>query len=122
VVDQLESAACSDGPVRTCIGCRERATRRELLRLVAGTDAEGRAGSWFVAPDPRGTAAGRGAHLHPTTACLALAERKRAFARALRHDAGARGALSLEQLRQHLAQHQETPTETAPFQNGSTSS
>jgi predicted RNA-binding protein YlxR (DUF448 family) len=74
-----------------------------LLRVVAGTDAETQASSWFVVPDPNGTAPGRGAHLHPTPECLALAERKRAFARALRHDAGVRGALSLDRLREHLA-------------------
>ncbi|MET0839585.1 MAG: YlxR family protein [Marmoricola sp.] len=105
VVSQLDSPTRSDGPVRTCVGCRERAAKRELLRVVAGTDAEGQ---WLVVPDPRGTAPGRGAHLHPTPECLALAERKRAFTRALRHDAGGRGkkrgALSLERLREHLAQ------------------
>ena len=108
MVPQLDISTRTDGPVRTCIGCRERATKRELLRIVAGTDAESRegsqSGSWFVVPDPGGTAPGRGAHLHPTDRCLALAERKRAFARALRHDAGVRGALSLERLREHLAQ------------------
>ena len=112
MVPQLDVPSRTGGPVRTCIGCRERAAKRELLRIVARTDAEdhqgSQAGTWFVAPDPRGTAPGRGAHLHPTTGCLALAERKRAFARALRHDAGGpgekRGALSLDRLREHLAQ------------------
>jgi predicted RNA-binding protein YlxR (DUF448 family) len=110
-----------DGPVRTCIGCRARAAKRELLRIVAGTVAEDhedpQSGSWSVVPDPTGTAPGRGAHLHPTAECLALAERKRAFARALRHDAGARGALSLERLKEHLAQ-----TASEPEQNWSISS
>lgn len=104
--------------MRTCIGCRERTTKRELLRIVAGTDAEGlegsHTGSWFVVPDPRGTAPGRGAHLHPTTECLALAERKRAFQRALRHDAGVRGALSLARLREHLQQLDEEMAQQEP--------
>jgi predicted RNA-binding protein YlxR (DUF448 family) len=106
VVSQLDSPTRGDGPVRTCVGCRVRAAKRELLRVVAGTDAktQDRAqGSWFVVPDPDGTAPGRGAHLHPTPECLALAERKRAFVRALRHDAEVRGALSLERLKEHLA-------------------
>ena len=38
----------------------------------------------IVRPDPDGTAAGRGAHLHPTTECYDLAVRRKAFARALR--------------------------------------
>ena len=37
-----------------------------------------------VLPDPRRRLPGRGAHLHPDPACLALAERRRAFGRALR--------------------------------------
>ena len=104
------------GPVRTCIGCRERSTKPELLRLVAGTDAQGQVETWFVVPDPTGSAPGRGAHLHPTSACLALAERGRAFTRALRHDVGTRGPLRTEALREHLAridqhetQHQHDP-------------
>ena len=37
-----------------------------------------------VVPDRRGSLPGRGASLHPALACLDLAERRRAFARALR--------------------------------------
>ena len=64
-----------------CVGCRERAAKSELLRVVAGSDSEGHAA---VVPDPDGTAPGRGAHLHPTSACYDLAVRRRAFSRALR--------------------------------------
>jgi predicted RNA-binding protein YlxR (DUF448 family) len=82
--------ACTDpsaltGPVRTCIGCRVRATKRELLRVTAGSDAHGRPA---VVPDPDGTATGRGAHLHPTPECYELAVRRRAFSRALRITGG----------------------------------
>jgi predicted RNA-binding protein YlxR (DUF448 family) len=70
----------SEGPVRTCIGCRKRATKRELLRVIAGSDAHGHA---VVVPDPDGTASGRGAHLHPTSGCYDLAVRRKAFSRAL---------------------------------------
>jgi predicted RNA-binding protein YlxR (DUF448 family) len=37
-----------------------------------------------LVPDPRGRAPGRGAHLHPSIGCLDLAERRKAFGRALR--------------------------------------
>lgn len=37
-----------------------------------------------VVPDPRRRLPGRGAHVHPDPECLALAERRRAFPRALR--------------------------------------
>ena len=63
-------------PVRTCVGCRVRAAKSELLRVVA---VEG-----SLVPDPRGRLPGRGAHLHPDGECLAMAERRRAFGRALR--------------------------------------
>ena len=69
------------GPVRTCIGCRERVAKSELLRVTAGSDADGRPA---VVPDPAATRRGRGAHLHPTVACYDLAVRRRAFGRALR--------------------------------------
>ncbi|WP_322919590.1 YlxR family protein [Nocardioides renjunii] len=69
------------GPVRTCVGCRARAAASELLRVVAGSDAEGRPA---LVPDPDRRAPGRGAHLHPTTECWELAARRRALPRALR--------------------------------------
>jgi predicted RNA-binding protein YlxR (DUF448 family) len=68
-------------PVRTCVGCRRRAPASELLRVVAidfGADMVG------VVPDLARRLPGRGASLHPDPACLALAERRRAFGRALR--------------------------------------
>ena len=86
-------------PVRTCIGCRERAAARELLRVVTGTGDDGQPA---VLPDPSGTAPGRGAHLHPTTECYDLAVRRRAFARALRLEQG----LASTPVGDYLASHQ----------------
>ena len=82
-------------PVRTCVGCRSRAPSSELLRVVAvsgATDgsatqpADREAGSavFYVTPDPKRRRQGRGAHIHPDPTCLAQAERRRAFGRALR--------------------------------------
>jgi predicted RNA-binding protein YlxR (DUF448 family) len=63
-------------PVRTCVGCRTRAAASGLLRVVVvdGT----------LVPDPRRRYPGRGAWVHPDIGCLRLAERRRAFPRALR--------------------------------------
>ena len=66
--------------VRTCVGCRERATKLDLLRVVA----QDRGSGLEAVPDPTGRAPGRGAHLHPDPACLALALRRRSLPRALR--------------------------------------
>ncbi|MFH0172923.1 YlxR family protein [Streptomyces cacaoi] len=79
-------------PERTCVGCRERAAKTELLRIVAIKDA--------CVPDPRGTLPGRGAYLHPAPVCLDQAVRRRAFTRALR----APGALDTKALRQYVEQ------------------
>ena len=86
------------GPVRTCVGCRERVTTAELLRVTSGSDANGQPA---VVPDPSGTAHGRGAHLHPTTACYELAVRRKAFGRALRVQGGGQG-LSTALVSEHL--------------------
>ena len=80
-----------DTPVmRTCVGCKERAAKSSLLRLVAAGDA--------IQPDPPARLPGRGAYLHPSLACLDLARRRRAFPRALR----TAGPLSLDSLAEYL--------------------
>ena len=66
--------------VRTCVGCRQRAPASELLRFVAVADGE----KVSLVADPARRLPGRGAHVHPDPACVALAERRRAFGRALR--------------------------------------
>lgn len=63
-------------PVRTCVGCRQRAASSELLRFVA-IDGE-------VVVDSRQRLPGRGAWLHPDESCLRQAQRRNAFGRALR--------------------------------------
>ena len=68
--------AANPGPIRTCVGCRERVPASTLLRIVA---VDG-----ILIPDPRRRLPGRGAWLHPRVGCLDVAERRRAFGRALR--------------------------------------
>ncbi|ARP72623.1 DUF448 domain-containing protein [Streptomyces pluripotens] len=79
-------------PERTCVGCRERAAKNDLLRIVKIEDA--------CTPDPRGTLPGRGAYVHPALVCLNQAVRRRVFSRALR----APGALDTKALRRYLEQ------------------
>jgi predicted RNA-binding protein YlxR (DUF448 family) len=64
-------------PVRTCVACRQEAGKWALLRLVRAAD-----GSAHL--DSSGRAPGRGAYLHPATACLDLARRRHALERALK--------------------------------------
>jgi uncharacterized protein len=63
-------------PIRTCVGCRTRAAASGLLRVVAVDET--------LVPDLRRRHPGRGAWMHPDIGCLRLAERRRAFPRALR--------------------------------------
>ncbi len=63
-------------PVRTCVGCRARAARSALLRVVAQ--------SGVLVPDEKAVHSGRGAWVHDTDECVAAALRRRAFGRALR--------------------------------------
>lgn len=85
-------------PVRTCVGCRQRAPASALLRIVAVQAPSG----IRLEPDPTRRQPGRGAHVHPDPACLALAERRRAFGRALRL-AGV--ALDTDPVRAYVSEH-----------------
>ncbi|WP_439594266.1 YlxR family protein [Microbacterium sp.] len=77
-------------PVRTCVGCRARAPRSALLRVV-------RVDSSLI-PDVRASMPGRGAWVHETSECMDAAIRRRAFVRALR----ASGPLDTQTLSEHL--------------------
>ncbi|HEV7209701.1 MAG TPA: YlxR family protein [Mycobacteriales bacterium] len=66
----------TDPPSRTCVGCRTRAAKPDLLRVVA---VEG-----VLVPDEHGRLPGRGAYLHRDPDCLLRAERRRVWSRALR--------------------------------------
>ena len=91
-------------PVRTCVGCRERATKSDLLRLVAVVDGS----SWSVVPDLTGRMSGRGAHLHPSQTCLDQAVRRRALPRALRLE----GAVDITAVQTEIAARRPTAHST----------
>ena len=68
--------ALASGPVRTCVGCRERVHQGDLLRVVAEA---GR-----LVPDPHRERTGRGAYVHLSQECVSAALARKAFGRALR--------------------------------------
>lgn len=70
-------------PLRTCVGCGERAPAGDLVRLVL---SEVPSDAMDVVVDAAGGSFGRGAHVHAQPACLAKAERglSRNFKRAMR--------------------------------------
>lgn len=66
------------GPVRTCVACRRRASKAELIRVIASDGA--------VVIDEAHRLPGRGAYLHRDGECVRTAVRKRLLPRALRSD------------------------------------
>jgi uncharacterized protein len=65
-------------PERTCVGCRSRKTRDQLIRLAL---VDGRVTL------AQGSSRGRSAYLCPNDECLAKALRRKALKRAFRADA-----------------------------------
>ena len=63
-------------PQRQCMGCRERKAKRELIRVVRGTDGT-------VSLDFSGKLNGRGAYLCPDPECLKKAQRAKSLERSL---------------------------------------
>ena len=63
-------------PQRQCMGCRERKEKRQLIRVVRGTDGQ-------VSLDFSGKAPGRGAYICPNPECLKKAMKSRSLDRSL---------------------------------------
>jgi predicted RNA-binding protein YlxR (DUF448 family) len=66
-------------PQRTCIGCREEAGKRQLIRIVRTPEAR-------VEVDATGRARGRGAYIHASSACWERALKGATIGRALKID------------------------------------
>ncbi|MEO6823064.1 MAG: YlxR family protein [Candidatus Nanopelagicales bacterium] len=86
---------------RTCVGCRTRADRPELVRVVMAQGA--------CVPDVAARLPGRGAWLHRRLDCLDLAERRRALPRALRVPAPLDVSAVRDWLASMLDQHADPP-------------
>lgn len=69
--------AVIEGPVRTCVACRSKDGRDDLVRWVAAEDGR-------VALDARAVRSGRGAWVHPTRKCVSLMVKRHAAERALK--------------------------------------
>ena len=63
-------------PQRQCMGCRERKPKRDMIRVVRGTDG-------VVSLDFGGKKNGRGAYICPDMECLKKAIRSKALDRSL---------------------------------------
>jgi predicted RNA-binding protein YlxR (DUF448 family) len=67
-------------PQRTCVACRQTGVKRELVRIVRGTNGS-------VTVDPTGKRSGRGAYLHSTAECWSAGLSRSLLARALKIEA-----------------------------------
>ena len=63
-------------PQRQCMGCRERKAKREMIRVVRGTDGT-------VSLDFGGKMNGRGAYICPNPECLKKAQKAKSLERSL---------------------------------------
>ena len=63
-------------PQRQCMGCRERKAKKEMIRVVRGTDGT-------VSLDFSGKLNGRGAYICPNPECLKKAQKAKSLERAL---------------------------------------
>ncbi|TAK20925.1 MAG: DUF448 domain-containing protein [Myxococcaceae bacterium] len=86
-------------PERTCVACRLRGERDELVRVVVGPEQG-------LALDPRAVKSGRGAWVHPTKACVATMVKRHAAERSLKIEArrDLDAAALLSELRAAVAQ------------------
>ena len=63
-------------PQRQCMGCRERKAKRDMIRVVRGTDGT-------VSLDFSGKLNGRGAYICPDPVCLQKARKAKSLERSL---------------------------------------
>ncbi|OFU54330.1 RNA-binding protein [Corynebacterium sp. HMSC11H10] len=80
-VTNPNSTTHTPAPTRTCIATKQRRNCSELLRIVATTRSDG---SVAVVADPRRRMQGRGAWITPTLKAWEIADKRRAFGRALK--------------------------------------
>ena len=66
-------------PLRQCIGCKERKTKPELVRIIRTPENE-------ICLDKTGKKNGRGAYICPNIQCFNKARKSNAFSRMLNVD------------------------------------
>jgi predicted RNA-binding protein YlxR (DUF448 family) len=68
----------SHSPTRTCVGCRQRAAKHDLIRFTVALKI-GVEQPLRIAPDPSAVAYGRGAYMHNSEACRVAAAKSGAL-------------------------------------------
>ena len=65
-------------PMRTCVGCGEAKSKRELIRVAMSPEGE-------ISIDRTGKAPGRGAYMCPSLDCFEKAYKAKKLERSLKH-------------------------------------
>lgn len=65
-------------PMRTCVGCGESKSKRELIRVALSPEG-------IISIDKTGKAPGRGAYICPSMDCLQAAYKGKKLERSLKH-------------------------------------
>ncbi|MBE3036345.1 MAG: YlxR family protein, partial [Candidatus Atribacteria bacterium] len=66
-------------PVRTCIGCKGKKTKKEMIRIIRTPDGK-------IEIDKTGKKSGRGAYLCGNVKCLDIAFRENSLNKSLKQD------------------------------------
>ncbi|GAB4320542.1 MAG: YlxR family protein [Dehalococcoidia bacterium] len=88
-------------PTRTCIGCRQHAGKRDLVRIVRTPTGD-------VRIDPTGRAPGRGAYIHSNRACWEKALKGATMNRTLKITLSTEDAAALHAYAEALPSGEET--------------
>ena len=100
-------------PERTCVACRLRQPKRNMVRVV-------RDGQGAVSVDSTGKRSGRGAYLCKRRECWALAVRRNALSRELKATIGATDRSALEAFAATLPAEAAAAMEGGAAEGGST--
>lgn len=65
-------------PIRSCVGCGEPKSKKELIRIAMSTDGQ-------ISIDRTGKAPGRGAYICPSIECFDKAYKAKKLERSLKH-------------------------------------
>lgn len=97
-------------PLRSCIACKERLPKRELIRIVRTPEGT-------IEIDPKGKRSGRGAYLCHNWQCWDMALEPRRLSQALKCQASAQDVAALKTLALSLINQSAVESQTVSAQD-----
>lgn len=96
-------------PLRSCIACRERFPKRDLIRIVRTPEGT-------IEVDPKGKRSGRGAYLCHNKQCWEAALQPRRLSQALKCQVCAEDVAALRSLAPSLTEETSVESQTTPLE------